>query len=129
MLKSVNAALEQPERGESSWKANFRAENKRLLCETGHPTCLTEARDVQSRTNTSNPDEDKLYVVCVSHRYDLIVNYSPVTITLTSAGSWIITCAYFSVMAHSTSGSSDYIELCTIRKISLRLKDYSYLDR
>jgi len=63
MLKSVNAALEQPERGESSWKANFRAENKRLLCETGHPTCLTEARDVQSRTNTSNPDEDKLYVV------------------------------------------------------------------
>lgn len=63
MLKSVNAALEQPERGESSWKANFRAENKRLLCETGHPTCLTEARDVQSRTNKSNPDEDKLYVV------------------------------------------------------------------
>jgi len=58
----VNAALEQPERSESSWKANFRAENKRLLCETGHPTCLTEARDVQSRTNTSNPDEDKLYV-------------------------------------------------------------------
>lgn len=62
MLKSVNAALEQPERSESSWKANFRAENKRLLCETGHPTCLTEARDVQSRTNTSNPDEDKMYV-------------------------------------------------------------------
>jgi hypothetical protein len=67
MLKSVNAALEQPERGESSWKANFRAENKRLLCETGHPTCLTEARDVQSRTNTSNPDEDKLYVEFSTH--------------------------------------------------------------
>lgn len=62
MLKSVNAALEQPERSESSWKANFRAENKRLLCETGHPNCLTEARDVQSRTNTSNPDEDKLFL-------------------------------------------------------------------
>lgn len=69
MLKSVNAALEQPERGESSWKAQFRAENKRLLCETGHSTCLTEARDVQSRTNSSNFEEDKLYVLCVSHIY------------------------------------------------------------
>lgn len=67
MLKSVNAALEQPERGESSWKAQFRAENKRLLCETGHSTCLTEARDVQSRTNSSNFEEDKLYVICISH--------------------------------------------------------------
>lgn len=62
MLKSVNAALEQPERGESSWKSSFRAENKRLLCETGHPHCLNEAREVQSRTNSSNPEEDKKYV-------------------------------------------------------------------
>ncbi|XP_050542460.1 endoplasmic reticulum aminopeptidase 2-like [Daktulosphaira vitifoliae] len=62
MLKSVNAALEQPERGESSWKSQFRAENKRLLCETGHTTCLMEAREMQSRTNTSNPDEDKLFL-------------------------------------------------------------------
>lgn len=59
MLKSVNAALEQPERTESSWKGQFRAENKRLLCETEHPACLNEARDVQSRTNASNLDEDK----------------------------------------------------------------------
>lgn len=66
MLKSVNAALELPERGESSWKSQFRAENKRLLCDIGHPPCLTEARDVQSRTNTSNPEEDKLYVICKS---------------------------------------------------------------
>lgn len=63
MLKSVNAALEQPERGESSWKSSFRAENKRLLCETGHPHCLNEAREVQSRTNSSNPEEDKKYVI------------------------------------------------------------------
>lgn len=80
MLKSVNAALEQPERGESSWKAQFRAENKRLLCETGYANCLTEARDVQSRTNTSNFDEDKLYVVRVSHTYDLIINFLFVTL-------------------------------------------------
>lgn len=59
MLKSVNAALEQPEHTESSWKGHFRVENKRLLCETGHPACLNEARDFQSRTNSSNLDEDK----------------------------------------------------------------------